>query len=221
MKKLFITLLSALILAGTVQAQEVSLGADVVSRYIWRGLDFGDAVSIQPGISAAFGDLEIGTWGSYALMGTGPNEVDLYASYAIGNFSIGVTDYYFPAGIVDSADSKWGALDYGDPGSHTLELMAGFSSDDFPLSVMFAVNVYNDEDNSMYAELGYAAGPVDLFVGLGNEVYTTEGEFAVINVGVSASKDIKITEDFTLPMFGALVLNPDQERTHLYVGFSF
>lgn len=218
MKKLLFAALIALTFSGNVMAQEVSLGADVVSRYIWRGFDFGDALSFQPGLSVAFGDLEIGSWASYEIMGTGANEFDLYASYAIGDFSVGLTDYSFPA--APDAEGKWGALDYDDPGKHTLEVMAGYSSEEIPVSLLFAMNVYNDDNNSMYVELGYAAGPVDLFVGLGNEVYTMDGDFALINVGISASKDIKITEDFTLPMFGSIVVNPDLERSHFFVGFS-
>lgn len=86
---------------------------------------------------------------------------------------------------------------------------------------MFAINVYNDDNNSIYVEVGYAVGPIDVFVGLGNELYTTDAEFALINVGVSASKEIKITENFILPMFGSVVINPDVDRSHFFVGFSF
>ena len=38
----------------------LSIGADVVSRYVWRGTDFGDGVSVQPGISYSMGNVEIG-----------------------------------------------------------------------------------------------------------------------------------------------------------------
>lgn len=40
-------LLGTLLLATMVRAQEVQLGADVVSRYIWRGTDFGESMSVQ------------------------------------------------------------------------------------------------------------------------------------------------------------------------------
>ena len=29
---------------------EVTIGADVVSRYVWRGTDYGNAAAVQPGI---------------------------------------------------------------------------------------------------------------------------------------------------------------------------
>lgn len=96
MKKSLLGMMLGISIMGNVFAQEVSLGADVVSRYIWRGLDFGNAVSVQPGLSVAFGDLEVGSWASYAITGSTADEFDLYATYAIGDFSVGLTDYSFP-----------------------------------------------------------------------------------------------------------------------------
>lgn len=220
MKKLVIGTLLVLALTGSAFA-EVGLGADVVSRYIWRGIGLADDVSIQPMLSYSVGDLEVGSWASYAINGTGSNEVDLYASYAIGDFSIGVIDYTFPA-AADPEDGKWGALDYGDPGPHILEVTLGYTSDDVPVSVFVAANVYNDEDNSLYAEFTYSVGPVDIFAGAiaGESAYYSTDGFALINVGISTSKDIKVTEDFTLPIFGSFILNPDRERAHLVIGFS-
>ena len=221
MRKLFLAALLTLTFSSSVFAQDISIGADVVSRYIWRGIGLADALSIQPGLSYTTGDLEVGSWASYAIDGTGSNEVDLYTSYAIGDFSIGVIDYTFPA-VADSEDGKWGALDYGDPGPHILEVTLGYLSDDIPVSVLVAANVYNDEDNSLYAELTYSAGSFDIFAGViaGESAYYGSDGFALINVGISTTKDVKITDDYTLPMFGSLILNPDRERAHLVVGFS-
>jgi hypothetical protein len=48
-----------------------SIGADAVSRYIWRGLNLGGATPhIQPFMEYSFGEtgLAIGAWGSYGLV---------------------------------------------------------------------------------------------------------------------------------------------------------
>src|SRR6056297_1976031 len=89
----------------------VSVNADLVSRYVWRGVDYGNSPAIQPGIEYANGNFAFGTWGSYSTSSnTGGLEADLYTSYSFGfGLSIGVTDYYFPgekviAGV-DPADS--------------------------------------------------------------------------------------------------------------------
>jgi hypothetical protein len=109
-----------------------------------------------------------------------------------------------------------------DTGAHVVEVMAGFESEDLPISFFIAANVYNDSDNSIYGELTYSAGDVDFFAGFvaGESAWYGTEEFALVNVGISASTEIKITEDFTLPLFGSVIVNPDLERSYFFVGFS-
>ncbi len=45
-------------------AQEMSVGADIVNRYIWRGTDFGRSPSIQPTVEFDTGGLALGFWGA-------------------------------------------------------------------------------------------------------------------------------------------------------------
>ncbi len=223
-KKIKYTLVVSLFLFLSINAQtSVSTGADFVSRYLWRGLDFGNTFSIQPSLALTAGDFEIGFWGSYPFANTanGSEEMDLYLSYSISDISIVVTDYYFP-----NSGGKYG--NYKEPGAHTIE--AGLSyggSDSFPISLAAFVNVYNDDDNSIYFELGYSTKVsdvgIDLFLGGtpggDNEFYGTE-KFNLINIGVTASKEIKITDDFSLPVFTSYVLNPNTEVGYLFFGFS-
>ncbi|MFO7864639.1 MAG: hypothetical protein R6U85_11600, partial [Salinivirgaceae bacterium] len=62
---------------------------------------------------------------------------------------------------------------------------------------------------------------VSAFVGAGDEVYTTDGEFGIVNVGIGASKEIKITDYFSLPLSGSVILNPESESLFMVVGVSF
>ena len=83
--------------ASAVKAQdkvEASVGADLVSGYIWRGQDLG-GVSVQPGASISYKGLSLSAWGSVGFEGTDTKEFDLTLSYQYGGFSIGVTDYWF------------------------------------------------------------------------------------------------------------------------------
>lgn len=41
----------ATVAASAPATAEVGIGADVVSRYIFRGTDFGKAVTVQPGLT--------------------------------------------------------------------------------------------------------------------------------------------------------------------------
>ena len=64
-------LLSAALLTGlTSQAfAEVSISADVVSQYLFRGKAESGAMSVQPTINYSTGTLNIGTWLLVVSMG--------------------------------------------------------------------------------------------------------------------------------------------------------
>ena len=142
-RKLFLTVAIAAVTTGPVLA-EVGLGADVVNRYVWRGTDFGNAVSVQPGISYATGAIEVGAWSSWAINGGGANENDLYVSFAAGPVGITVTDYFFPAnsGVGDNF------FEYGDDGAHIIEVMGSFETG--PLSLAAAINVIGSDSEDSF-----------------------------------------------------------------------
>ena len=197
-------------LPAAVQA-EIGLGADVVSRYVWRGTDFGNAVSVQPGIAFSREAVEIGAWSSWAISGGGANENDLYVSYAAGPVAITVTDYYFPV----SAPADF--FNYSDEdGIHILEASVG--ADLGMVGVMAALNFLGDSDDSFWVEasvpLAALSGDADvgLTVGAGNGVYTADGDPALVSV----SLDVAMGD-----YFGSYILNPDQEITFLVFGRSF
>ena len=71
-----------------------------------------------------------------------------------------------------------------------------------------------------YFEAGYGFSNVSLFVGAGNGQYTSDGGFNVCNVGIKATESIKLTENFSLPINGAVILNPSKQAFHIVVGIS-
>ena len=181
---------------------EVTIEADVVSRYVWRGTDYGNAVSVQPGIETAVGPIAVGAWGSWSIS-PGPadasgNECDLYASTAVGPVGLTVTDYFFPA--YAGTDSLLNV------NKHTIELSAG--ADVGPVSLLAAANLSGDDNNSTYLELTYGA----FSLGLGNGAYSTDGDFSPVSIGVSASRD-----NFS----ASYIINPDKETSFLVFGVNF
>jgi hypothetical protein len=63
------------------------------------------------------------------------------------------------------------------------------------------------------------------FMGAGNGWHTydpveDEGAFNVCNIGLEVSKDIVITDRFSIPVTGQLIFNPDSETMFLVVGFT-
>ena len=72
---------------------EASVGADLVSGYIWRGQDLGN-VSVQPSLSIAYKGFSLSAWGSVGFEKSDTKEFDLTLGYSISGFSVSVTDYF-------------------------------------------------------------------------------------------------------------------------------
>ena len=232
--KTFLTVILAFIFVGNITAQEVTVGTDIVSRYIWRGFDLGsDVPSIQPKMEFDAGGFGIGFWGAYPTANPGAlNEIDIYTSYGFalaesGNLSIGVTDYTNP-----NSGTKYGNFNNWDntagPGAHFLEANLNYSGPEkFPISLSFNIFFYNLENNPIYFQVGYSTTVkdvgVDFFVGgtpgEKNFYYGTD-QFNLINVGITASKEVKFTDSFSLPVFGSVILNPNKEDIFFVLGFS-
>ena len=217
-------LLFALTLSAVPADAGVGFGADVVNRYVWRGTDFGNAVSVQPGMSISHGNVEIGAWSSWAISGGDYNELDLYVSFSSGPIGITLTDYYFPtqdfnddphAGEVKTDDAFFSYSD--EDAVHILEISASLAPDGVPLSALVAYNVSGDADNSFWAEATYDLGEmeetaVSVTAGFGNGVYTTDADPALVSVSLNMGKG-----DY----FASYILNPDRETTFLVFGRSF
>ena len=207
-------LLFALTLAAVPADAGVGFGADVVNRYVWRGTDFGNAVSIQPGMSISYGNIEVGAWSSWAITDGGANENDLYVSFSSGPVGITLTDYYFPS-LAGEDDSFFSYSD--EDAVHILEISASLALDGMPLSALAAFNFSGDPDDSFWVEATYDLGEmeetaVSVTAGFGNGVYTTDTDPALVSVGLNMSKG-----DY----FASYILNPDKESSFLVFGRSF
>ena len=191
---------------------EIGIGADVVSRYVWRGTDFGNAVSVQPGLAYSTDAFEVGAWSSWAINGGGANENDLYATVNLGPASITITDYFFPA----AAPADFFSFSDGD-GIHILE--AAVSADLGMASVMGAFNFSGDSEDSFWLEASVPLAAlstddveVGVTVGAGNGVYTLDTDPTLVSVSLDVAAG-----DY----FAQYILNPDKEITFLVFGTSF
>ena len=206
-------LLFALALSAVPADAGVGFGADVVNRYVWRGTDFGNAVTVQPGMSISHGNIEVGAWSSWAISSGDYNELDLYASFSSGPIGITLTDYYFP-GLTEDDDF----FSYSnDDEVHILEISASLAPDGVPLSAVVAYNFSGDPDDSFWAEATYDLGEIEetavsVTVGFGNGFYTTTTDPALVSVGLNMGKG-----DY----FASYILNPDKESAFLVFGRSF
>lgn len=221
LKSLLLTVILAVLIGSTVsidtaKAQEISPGVDLVSTYVWRGVSYAGP-SIQPYVEFSNGGFALGAWGSQGIDGVvsgsdysaGFQEMDLYASYTFDfGLSLGVTDYYYPGGSF-----------FEDTG-HAFELNVGLSAGDLSLSGNYIFAGEGSAGEDMYFELGYSAGPADLFIGGGDGWHTSDGDFDLVNIGIGTSKEIKITDSFSLPISGTVILNPHTEQFYIVAGIS-
>jgi hypothetical protein len=213
---LVFTVVSVALFAQEETVSPVSVGADIYSRYIWRGTDYGNSPAVQPNIEFAKGGFSVGAWGSYPINGSSYLEADLYAGYTTKfGLSINATDYYFPSASGGAVtDSSF----FGN-GGHTFEVGLKQSLGNFYLAGYYWLNANND----IYLETGYSIKDFSLFLGAGNSIYApgADGNFSVVNIGIAATRSIKITDAFSLPLSGSFIINPDLNQVHIVVGVSF
>ncbi len=206
------------------EAQSFSLGADFMSRYVWRGADFGESLSVQPALEFSAGPLTIGTWASYSVSmdGAYANEHDLYLSVALGPVSLGMTDYYFPG----PEALPFSDFSDGGEGAHFFEANASIGGTvDFPLTVSANLFFYNEPDNSIYIEFGYPFTVEEVALGLAVGIVPQESAFYGTNafgvtvLGLSAAKEIPITDQFALPVSVSYILNPTPGAARSFLVF--
>ncbi|GAB5408202.1 MAG: hypothetical protein BalsKO_05670 [Balneolaceae bacterium] len=192
------------------QEVEVSTGVDLYSTYVFRGVAY-SGPSWQPSVELSTGSFAIGAWGSQGYDGF--QEMDLYAGYSFDfGLYLGLTDYYYPGSP------------FGDGDSHAIEINAGYEIDSFSLAGNYILTEAPNAGSAggdTYFELGYSLDQADLFIGAGDGWHSSDGEFALVNIGIGTSKDIVISDTFTIPVSGAAIYNPDSEQFYILVGFSF
>ena len=221
-------------ISDSVIASHIKVTAELVSHYVWRGsMATGSPTpNFQPTLAYTSKMFEIGVWGSTDFTGT-YKEVDPYVSVTGGPIKVTLTDYnwnLFKANYFDYKNSETG---------HMLEGSVGYTGPaSFPLSVSWNTMFYgfdkkaNDSTKqaySTYIELGYAYGPASFFFGFSpwGSYYTAyRNEFEVVNIGVTLTKALKITKDYSLPLRSTFIVNPSggynkADYVHLVFGITF
>lgn len=217
----------------TLDRVSFSLNADIVSRFVWRGLPLDLHANIQPGTSVSFKNITLGAWGSYAFSNNFA-EVDLFLSYDIGAFTFAVFDYYNE----DETDLSFNNyFQFSDKGTrvtpHSVEGQISFNgTENLPVSISLGTFIYgNDRDAenkncySTYLELGYEhnIGENTLSYFLGGTI--TEGFYAekaaIVNLGFKAARELNLSETASFPISASLIINPYAKDIFFVFGLTF
>jgi len=148
---------------------ELEASVDFLSKYIWRGQNIDDDPVFQPGISAAYGNLNASIWGNLELTNINDKSGDFSElDYSLGytgtlpsvdgvGYSIGVIYYDFPSSAAD-----------GNRTPDTTEVYWGLNFD-VPLSP--SVTIYHDVDEAEGSYVSLSAGHnIENIVELGPDI---------------------------------------------------
>ena len=234
MKKVKILCLTGLLLLGAlaVEAQnevKTTISGDVVSSYIWRGQDLGH-VSLQPTLGVSYHGLSLTAWGSVGLTeASDTKEFDLTLGYTLGGLNIGITDYWFSAGL--DPDGRYFKYDAHGT-NHVFEANIGY---DFGLfGLQWYTNIagndgINKDGKRAYSSYFEVTVPFNIAnvswtatAGVAPWATTSYGTtgFAVTNLALKAVKDIKVSGTFSVPVFAEVAANPCSQKAYLVLGFT-
>lgn len=206
---------------------EASVGVDLVSGYLWRGQDLGN-VSIQPSAAVGYKGFTLSGWGSVGFDKEDTKEFDLTLGYTTGGFSISVTDYWFNGGA--------GYFHYGAHNTaHVFEAQVGY---DFgPLAVNWFTNFAGDDGVNKDGDRAYSSyvsvaapfrlGGLDWTAEVGATPWATTfyndgtNGFEVCDISLGVTKEVKISDSFSLPVFAKATWNPATEGAYFAVGMTF
>lgn len=186
------------------------LTGDYFGKYVWRGQNLNDDGAFQPGLSATYGGLTAGIWGSLDLSDYTNNknqftEVDYSIDYS-GDFpglsgvsySVGLIYYDFPSTTVkDTTELYWGF---------------GF---DLPLSP--TITVYHDiyEAKGVYASFGIGhtfaeVGPESpIGCEVGASIGWGDGDYNKYYWGITGTKMNDLTLSASFPFeVGGITITP-------------
>ena len=202
---------------------DYTVSADIVSRYVWRGTDFGNSPAFQPDFEISYGKFTFGAWGSSGFTSNYPQEADLFASMEIWKLKFSCWDYFYMN--MDTLRNSY--FDYSkDKTGHDFSFDTEFTlSEKLPVKLLVSYNFYGaDTLHSSYFELSYEFKkkiPLTVFAGFTpKEGWYGDGP-GFVNLGLELTKECKFSEDYSLPVYCKIILNPQKENIHLVAGITF
>ncbi len=195
-KTILSTLLCSMLCTMSVRAIELpgfewSVGADITSAYLWRGMRYG-GLSFQPDVSIGYGGLVLEGWANigtedYTFKAFTP-ELDVTLSYCIAGFRVGVNHLYYFDGskYFDFKGSDYEAYMNEENSTTQTEVFAEFNLGDVLESVPLYIGWHT-----------YVAGD-DKYVDYDNPI--VNGADTTYNMKRAYSSYIDISYDFQLPL---------------------
>lgn len=202
---------------------EFAANAQLVSRYLWRGQDYGHAPSFQPGAELSWRGFAFGAWSALRIAGDGEPELDFYISKELGKFTFAVWDYwsydkelrtqYFDYNSATTSHMFEGQVIYSTGERNQFNLLLS--------SLFFGA----DPTKSLYGEVEYVRefGKNEIALVAG---YQFKGEYyaphnGFVNIGCSYLRYLWDFGKYSTFVSFSLTANPALKKTFLTVAVGF
>lgn len=231
-------------LLTTTNAQDKGAGfnvqGDIVSSYIWRGM-YQSGAAVQPTLGMNIKGFSLTAWGSVDFNGEGKKEADITAAYSFKGVTVSLTDYWWAGqnAMGGEPHNKYFMFD-NHRTNHILEAGLAYTlpCEKFPLSMAWYTMIWGADKKisdkgeienaySSYCEFNYpfSIKNINLNVTLGMSPFESQANylnknFAVTNIALKATKDIKFTDSFSLPVYTQVIWNPNMEDVHFVFGIT-
>ncbi len=196
---------------------QTTVGTDLASSYIFRGMTFNKAAALQPAIKVSTAGFSMGAWGNQALDPEDneiEKELDLYASYArsmgMVTLAAGYTEYMYPESEVDNDQEIMAKVALAMPLNPSLGIYHGLEGaikDSNYMELAAKQELYSQGSfaSSLGATLGYLDRPEELKDGLSHLTIQAAATYAVLTASAnyivetdSEVNDLSEQKDFYL-----------------------
>jgi len=197
----------------------------VQSRHVWRGEKLGTTPAIEPSVTFSASRFSFNVWASVTTNNS-YSEVDLIPAYQFNKFQLTLLNYYNP---VPGDDNRYLNFQEG-KSRHSLELTAdNYSVEKQRFKWMLGTFLLGDKNEetgnpfySTYLEFKYpfTIWKIDAepFCGLTPFKGYYADQFAVINSGISFTKEFELSARLSVPITLTYTYNPYQEKQLLSFG---
>jgi hypothetical protein len=198
----------------------------LVSRHFWRGILTSTGPTAESTVSYTAGKANLGIWGATSF-NKSYSEVDFFVGYSFKNWSFTMYDYFCPV---------WGKpnnfADFeSDTSRHTIDIEVAYNgSAKLPFTLKAATFVYGSDEKtpsgnrvySTYIEAGafHNFGEINLKTWAGFTPYKSyyASKPRLMNLGLSATRNFKITEKLTMPVKLLVYSNPYRKDMNIVLG---
>lgn len=227
---------------------EVHGSATLTNEYIWRGFDQDHGFAVQPSMTMGYKGLSLNVWGSTPVEASkDKKEIDINLSYAVPGTGLTVTVSDLWWGGKTGRFGYWKGYDDGgnyaqvDRGHHLEATLAYNFGEKFPLTLSWSTWLAGadarkadsgDRAYSTYINASYAINcPYDVTLTPSVGFTPWEGYYSqsatasqdkawFTDLSLKASKNVKVTNNFEIPVFLQYIVSPATDKTFFVGGFT-